>query len=271
MSARAADAVTWWLSLRSPYSWLALHDGLRRHGDLLRTARWRVFFEPDAGLRADAEAAGVTFPYTPMSRAKHLYILRDVARLAADRGLTPTWPVDRSPDWTVPSLAVLAARDAGAHAPEGGTGTGDELARALVLRLTRGRWQEGLDIVDREVVRRCAREVGLPPAVADASTDPRWRAAGLEELRDVERDGVFGVPYVRVGREPFWGVDRLAAATDALLRARGAASRAARPAAAAPAPGPAAAPALAPALVPAAAVAAGPGATAADGHAGGCG
>ncbi|QCB92290.1 DsbA family protein [Cellulomonas shaoxiangyii] len=260
MTARPADAVTWWVSLRSPYSWLALHDGQRRHHDLLRTARWRVFFEPDAGLRAEAEAAGVTFPYTPMSRAKHLYILRDVARLAAARGLTPTWPLDRAPDWTVPSLAVLAA--GAGHCPGGPGGPdrsdadgrdGEECARALVLRLTRARWQEGRDIADREVVRRCAQEVGLPPAVADASTDPRWRAAGLDELRAVERDGVFGVPYVRVGREPFWGVDRLPAATDALLRAR-----AADPARAAPDGA-------------AASVPAGAGAAAPDGHAGGCG
>lgn len=208
-SSATPERPRWYVSVRSPYSWLALHDAVVDGLSLWRMSEPRVFFEPGAATAAALADAGVGFPYVPMSRAKHLYILRDVARLAAQRGLRPTWPVDRDPDWEVPSLALLAAR---AH--------GDDAVRALAERLTRARWQEAGDVTDRGVVAGAARACGLPADLADAVDDPRWRAAGLEELRGVESDGVFGVPFFVVGRQGYWGLDRLVAAQAAHDEAR---------------------------------------------------
>ncbi|MGF1663940.1 MAG: DsbA family protein [Kineosporiaceae bacterium] len=194
----------WYVSLRSPYSWLALEDGARHHADFLSACTMRMFFEPDERGAAALRAAGGDFPYVAMSKAKHLYILRDVARLCRARGLTPTWPVDRDPVWEVPSLAVLAA---GADSSES--------FRTLAVSLTRARWQDGRDITDRAVVAAVAGECGLDPSLAEACEHPRWREAGTAALLDVQRDGVFGVPMFTVAREPFWGLDRLSTAAAA--------------------------------------------------------
>jgi 2-hydroxychromene-2-carboxylate isomerase len=236
----------WYVSLRSPYSWLALHDATTRYQDFWQTCELRVFFEPDASSLDAMIRAGSSFPYVPMTRAKHFYILRDVARLAAARGLRPTWPLDRDPVWEVPSLAVLAAAEQ------------SELAgRALALRLSRARWQEGADICDPDVVAGCARDCDLDPTLAGRTDEPDRRAAGLAALQQVDRDAVFGVPFFVVGRESFWGLDRL--------------DDAARAAAAIPVATAAPAPVSVPVPVPELAIGRESVLAADMGHAGGCG
>ncbi len=183
-----------YFSLRSPYSWLACHD-LRSSapGEL----RWHPFWEPDERSGRMLTEAGEKFPYTPMSRAKHLYVLQDVARLAAARGLAITWPVDVAPVWEVPHLGYLVAER-------------DGLGIDYVELVGRARWQRGQDICDRSTIAAIAAELGLDPVeVAGAADDPDLRRAGLAELVRVCRDGVFGVPYFRRGRHRYWGLDRL--------------------------------------------------------------
>lgn len=203
-AARPQGRPRWYVSLRSPYSWLALHDAKLAHPAFLEACEQLVFYEPDPAGHAALALRDAALPYVAMSRAKHLYILRDVARLAAARGLRPTWPQDRSPTWEVPSLAVLAAR---AVDPAAG--------RLLAQRLTTARWQDGLDICAPDVVAQCARECRLDPDLSRSAESPLWREAGWDELQQVHLDGVFGVPYFVVGREPFWGLDRLGAAAAA--------------------------------------------------------
>lgn len=188
-----------YFSFRSPYSWLAYRDLVRAHADVAARLVWRPFWEPDAWSRELLAAAGGTFPYTPMSRAKHLYILGDVRRLAAARGLSPSWPVDRDPCWEVSHLAYLvAARD----------GVGP----AFVDRVYRARWERGQDVNDRATVAAVAADLGLDPdRVAGAADDPAVRAEGVAALLAVERDGVFGVPFFVHDHDRYWGVDRLAA------------------------------------------------------------
>lgn len=197
-----------YVSLRSPYSWLAWHDLTTSHADELRRLQLIPFWEPDETSEAMLAAAGARFPYTPMTRAKHLYVLQDVRRLASARGLRPTWPADREPWWEVPHLAYVAAiLDDPAAGPR------------WLDRLYRARWQDGLDICDRAVVARLAARAGLDPdRLANAVDDPGVRATGLEALLSVCRAGVFGVPYFVNGYERFWGVDRLEAFLASLTR-----------------------------------------------------
>jgi 2-hydroxychromene-2-carboxylate isomerase len=188
-----------YFSLRSPYSWLALHDLAVGYPDVAAAVTWRPFWEPDATSSAALAERGGDFPYATMSHAKHLYILQDVKRLAADRGLVPTWPVDRDPVWEVPHLAYLVAERSGA-------------GRAFVHAATEARWQHGRDICDPQVIAAVAASVGVDPAeAAAAGIDARLRADGVERLLDVCADGVFGVPYFRHGRARYWGIDRLPA------------------------------------------------------------
>jgi 2-hydroxychromene-2-carboxylate isomerase len=209
----AGSGLKFYFSLRSPYSWLAYHDLGVRYPALADRLDWIPFWEPDeVSLRSLEEASG-QFVYTPMSRAKHLYVLQDVRRLAGERGLAFTWPVDRSPWWEVPHLAYLVARRHGCG-PE------------FIALAHRARWQEGRDICDREVVGELAQAVGLDPAeLRGAVDDPQVRAEGVTALLSIYRDGVFGVPFFVRGYDKYWGIDRLPAFNAAVAQADAEAAR----------------------------------------------
>ncbi|TQM84843.1 2-hydroxychromene-2-carboxylate isomerase [Saccharothrix saharensis] len=186
-----------YFSLRSPYSWLAHHDLLGLYPDVADAVEWAPFWEPDPRNERALAERGEQFPYAAMSRAKHFYILQDVARLAAARGLALEWPVDREPVWEIPHLGYLVA-------------SGSGLGREYVAAAYRARWEQGRDICSRETVGQIAAELGLNPAeVAGASDDPELRARGVELLMDVCEDGAFGVPFFVHRFTRFWGVDRL--------------------------------------------------------------
>ncbi|MYV56316.1 DsbA family protein [Streptomyces sp. SID3212] len=201
MAARAAKPPRFYFNLRSPYSFFALLELERDHPDVLDRLEWRPFWEPDETsekLLAEA-SSGAQFPYHAMSRAKQFYILRDVRRLGAARGLALTWPVDRDPWWEPAHLTWFLAEREG-------------LGRAWVQRAGRARWLEGRDICDPATVRELAEEIGLDgEEVAGATDDPLIREQATRALVDVVRDGVFGVPYFIHGSEPYWGLDRVAA------------------------------------------------------------
>jgi 2-hydroxychromene-2-carboxylate isomerase len=203
-AAARTTAPRFYISLRSPYSWLAYHDLTTRHADLTDLMCWRPFWEPDAWSQRLLTAERGRFVYTPMSREKHLYILQDVRRLAEARGLSVSWPIDRNPCWEVPHLAYLGARRRG-------------LGREFIEAALRARWQEGRDICAPETVGRIAGGLGLDPQEsATAAERPDMRAAGARCLLDVWRDGVFGVPFFVFGHEKYWGLDRLDAFAEAV-------------------------------------------------------
>ncbi|MDQ1026950.1 2-hydroxychromene-2-carboxylate isomerase [Streptomyces umbrinus] len=186
-----------YFSLRSPYSWLAYRDLIDRYPRTAEAVEWVPFFEPDELSRKLLAEAGGAFPYTPMSAEKHRYILQDVRRLAAGRGLEFTWPVDREPVWEVPHLGYLAAARHG-RGPE------------FVALAARARWELGLDICDRTVIAGFAGELGLgQEELACAADDSSLRAEGVRVLLEIQRDGVFGVPFFVDHYDKYWGVDRL--------------------------------------------------------------
>jgi len=188
----------WYFSLRSPYSWFAYRDLLAHNPDVLDAVEWFPVWEPDGWTSRLLADEGIdALPYTDMSKAKGLYILQDTRRLARSRGLAMTWPVDRNPVWEVSHLGYLVATDAG---------KGKEFLAATY----RARWENGFDISDPTVIADVAREIGLDPVrVSTAHEDPVMRARGVEALRLVYKDGIFGVPMFMHGQDKFWGTDRL--------------------------------------------------------------
>jgi 2-hydroxychromene-2-carboxylate isomerase len=211
---RAPREPVFYFSLRSPYSWLAYRDLLDRYPDVAERVRWEPFWEPDESWRQVLADAGVRFHYVDMSRAKALYVLQDVRRLTRDRGLEITWPVDRAPRWEVAHFAFLRARRHGR-------------GRDFVDAVYRARWQQGRDISDPATIGEIAAGLGLDAAEhAGAAGDPELRDEALDALRALDRDGVFGVPFFVVGREHFWGLERLAPFA-ALVRAAAAPAEAA--------------------------------------------
>lgn len=194
----SAPLPTFYFSLRSPYSWLAWHDLKTLYPKLLARLVLQPFWEPDADYQAQLGQGGEAFLYTAMSRDKHLYILGDVKRLATRRGLAVSWPVDgKAPAWEVPHLAYLQAEAQGR-------------GRAYIEAITHMRWQQGRDICNPATVEAVGASLGLDvTSLRDAHLDPQIRAQGLPALQACIQGGVFGVPFFTVGREKFWGIDRL--------------------------------------------------------------
>ncbi|PGH48378.1 2-hydroxychromene-2-carboxylate isomerase [Streptomyces sp. Ru87] len=193
----ARGAPRFYFSLRSPYSWLAYRELTERHPDVAAAVEWRPFFEPDATSERLLTERGGSFPYTPMSRAKHLYILQDIGRITKERDVPLNWPVDRDPVWEIPHLAYLVADREG-------------LGQQYIAAAYRTRWEEGRDICDRDIVAGLGTELGLDPReLAGAADDPALREEGVRLLLDICKDGVFGVPFFVHGFTRFWGLDRL--------------------------------------------------------------
>ncbi|MGW7362898.1 DsbA family protein [Streptomyces sp. NPDC054841] len=226
-----------YFSLRSPYSWLGYQQLMSSHPELADELEWIPFFEPDPLSARLLTEHGGTFPYSEMSRAKHLYVLQDVGRIAKARGLTVTWPVDRDPVWEVPHLGYLvAAREGRGH--------------DYIAAVYRARFTEGRDICDRQTIAEIGAGLGIDQRlIAGASDNPELRAEGIRILLEICKDGVFGVPFFVHGFTRFWGIDRFDDFVEH-LRTK------ARPATSVPEP-----------LVGAVAL----GRSADDGHAGGCG
>lgn len=194
-----------YFSFRSPFSWLLVERLRRTLPDAFERIDLSPYWEPDEQTEAALAQRGAAIHYAAMSKAKHLYILQDVKRLAADLELTMSWPVDTQPWWEPAHLTWLAARRAG---------QASEFYDAIVA----ARWGLGEDISRLDVVRRAAAQAGLEPGVVDAAlADGVTREEGVDCLNAAYEDDIFGVPYMRQGWRRYWGYDRL----DAFLAASG--------------------------------------------------
>lgn len=184
-------------SFRSPFSWLAVERLMRAVPDAMERIEFIPYWEPDRATEQAMKERGARFHYVQMSKAKQLYILHDVKRLARESGFDLVWPVDRDPWWEPSHLGWLKARTLGA---------GSAFYRAV----TAARWLQGEDISKPEVIGSLADSIALDPeTIVGASSDERIRAEGVDCLVEAFQDDIFGVPYFRYGNDRFWGVDRV--------------------------------------------------------------
>ncbi|MFI6173293.1 DsbA family protein [Nocardia sp. NPDC051052] len=196
MSCRAPRP-KFYFSLQSPYSWFASVLLQRHFPDVLAGVEMIPMFRPDEQARQAMRERGVELLYAEMTKAKHMYILQDTKRLAAQLDLPIVWPIDRDPWWVLPHHAWLAAKR---------TGDADRLYWALVA----ARWERGENICDPHTVQRIAHGIGLDgAAVAAAADDPAIREEGMACIEAAYLDDIFGMPYFKVGPHRFWGVDRI--------------------------------------------------------------
>ena len=184
-------------SFRSPFSWMAISLLQQRFPSVYEQLELIPFWDPDERSLAGLHEAGAEFHYTQMSKAKHLYILHDTRRQAARLGLRMVWPIDDEPWWELPHLGYLLARQ---------LGRGHEFYNAV----TAARWERGEDVCEPAVISKVAEVAGLDPAlIVGAPDSAEIRAAGVECLVRAYHDDIFGIPYFRVGRHRFWGLDRV--------------------------------------------------------------
>lgn len=180
------------VSTASPFVYLA---SARLPKIALRQGVRFVYRPLDAGALF-ARTGGLALPDRHESR--RAYRLQELRRQSAKVGLPlnpqPAYfPVNSAPS----SYALIAAQ------AEGG---GD--VDALLHAIGRALWAEDRNIADDDVIRDCLSNAGFDPGLAD-----RGLLMGAETyVRNLEHaveQGVFGVPFVIVGEERFWGQDRL--------------------------------------------------------------
>jgi 2-hydroxychromene-2-carboxylate isomerase len=175
----------------SPYSYLAAQELpalAAQHG---RRLRWRPI-----ELAKVWGARGVLEAYTAVRRVKRDYIIRDVARLAADRNVR--FVLYRSlPDATVARLAVHRLNRC---APEA--------AEPFVLTTWHKLFAEGGEIGSIDALTR-----GLDPRLHGEIQSAQNDAQAAEDLEIANRDavaaGCFGVPWIIADEEAYFGQDRL--------------------------------------------------------------
>lgn len=184
-----------YFSFRSPYSWMAAHR-LAALGVGTETLRFIPWWEPGVEELTALKAGGGDVLYTPMSKAKLLYVLQDVRRQTAKLGLQVRWPVDKSPDWSIPHHLYLAL-------------DGTPLAAPFFSAVHRRRWLEGRDIWSWNAMTEILRELGDSSDPQAFATAPAVREKALAALSEAHRDGLFGVPFFVHGYDRFWGADRL--------------------------------------------------------------
>jgi 2-hydroxychromene-2-carboxylate isomerase len=202
--ARARRPPRLYFSFRSPFSWMALRRLEERLPAAPELIEYVPYWDPDEKLAAALDERGSGFHYTRMSKAKHLYILQDTKRLAQRHGYAMTWPIDVDPWWDLPHLAWLRAKESGVH-------------RELYAAVCAARWERGENVCEPEVLHAVLSGAGLDAdALVAAGTDDGVRSRGLDALAAAYDDDVFGIPYFKLGRHRFWGLDRLDGFLDAL-------------------------------------------------------
>lgn len=186
-----------YFSFQSPFSWMALRQLELRIPGFAEEFEYIPFWDPDARTRAGMAERGATFHYTPMSKAKHLYILHDTKRLAARFGHRLVWPVDVAPWWEPSALGWLRARELGCETE-------------FYTAVTQARWDRGENISDPAVLRAALDAAGLDGSgLMAAVDDDRIRDLGVAALVSAHHDEVFGIPLFLLAGRRFWGVDRI--------------------------------------------------------------
>ncbi len=135
--------------------------------------------------------------------AKGRYMVRDIERITAERGLG-----FRLPD-PFPAYSLHAARIATVAGEAGWAGP---FVRSMFI----AEFDEGRDIADGAVLRNLVAailEAGHPDAVAAAATSDATKALLRQRTEQAQAYGIFGAPTLRTpDGEMFWGDDRLEAA-----------------------------------------------------------
>jgi 2-hydroxychromene-2-carboxylate isomerase len=182
-----------WYEFASTYSYLTvmrIEDAARAAGV---DVEWRPFL-----LGPIFKSHGwETSPFN-LYPAKGRYMVRDIERIAASRGLP-----FRMPD-SFPANGLHAARIALASEPAGWCG-------AFTRAAFEAQFARGEDISRSEVLVDLLSRIGVDPlkATGSASSPATKQALRLQTEIACQR-GIFGAPsFITEDRELFWGDDRL--------------------------------------------------------------
>ncbi|HWD49501.1 MAG TPA: 2-hydroxychromene-2-carboxylate isomerase [Rhizomicrobium sp.] len=185
--------IDFWFEFASTYSYPAAMR-IERLADAAGVAvRWRPFLlGPIFGAQGWNDSPFNIYP------VKGAYMWRDLERICAKENL----PL-KLPPFRFPQNGLKAARLALAGEKDGWTA-------AFTRAVFTANFGEERDIADDDLLRSLVKRVGGDPQQAwtDANS-PEIKAALKTQTDDAIARGVFGAPSFTVGKELFWGNDRL--------------------------------------------------------------
>ena len=188
----AANHIDFWFTMGSTYSYLSVS----RLADVERstgvTFRWRPFHL----LIILQEMKHVPFADKP---TKSAYMWRDIERRAAMYGIPVKLPVPYPAKQSVVAnlVAIVGMRES----------WGADFVRAAYRRW----FQRGEETGSEPNVSESLHDIGQEPKRVLALANSENTKAALTAETDAARElGIFGSPTFTVGRELFWGDDRLA-------------------------------------------------------------
>lgn len=174
----------------SPYTWLAATQIDALAARCGTTVHWQPIV-----LGKVFEATGNRAPATVAAKAKHLF--KDLQRWATLYRVPLNFPTV-FPVNSIAALRMACAADA--H------GDGGRFALAVM----RAYWVDGVDIGNADALVAAMTAAGFDGmALAEASQQPAIKDRLRANTDDAIKRGAFGAPTFFVGREMFWGNDRL--------------------------------------------------------------
>jgi 2-hydroxychromene-2-carboxylate isomerase len=185
--------VVFWYEFASTYSYLSV---MRIDAEAQRagvTVEWRPFL-----LGPIFKANGWTTSPFNLYPAKGRYMVRDIERIAASRGLSFRMPA------TFPTNGLKAARLAMAAQSFGAT-------QVFTRAVFEAQFVLGRDIASDEVLSECLTTAGLDPVPMWAASSEEAVKSALKRNTDAAQAlGIFGAPsFTTEDKELFWGDDRL--------------------------------------------------------------
>jgi len=187
-----AEPIEFWFDFSSPYSYLAserIDELAAKYG---RKVKWRAVM-----IAAAFKVSGLPFLLTVPLKGE--YSKRDIERSARFLGLPYAFP-SRFP------VATLAAARGYYWLHRQDCGKAREFAHAVF----RAYWVDDRDIGELPVVLEIADQLGIDrDAFTAAIATPEIKDRLRQETDAAIARGMFGVPYIMVDGEPFWGADRL--------------------------------------------------------------
>jgi 2-hydroxychromene-2-carboxylate isomerase len=181
-----------WFEFASTYSYLSAMRIETLASQAGVTVHWKPFL-----LGPIFQAQGWTTSPFNIYPAKGRYMVRDIERLASERGLAFALLSK------FPQNGLLAARLALTGSDEG-----------WVAPFTRGvyvaEFAQGADISDRAILRSVLQGLGLDSEQLFSRVEqPDLKDRLKEQTAEAQARGIFGAPSFLAGGELFWGDDRL--------------------------------------------------------------
>jgi 2-hydroxychromene-2-carboxylate isomerase len=201
------DVLDFWISYRSPYSYLALE----RAASL--PARFPIQLRVRPVLPLAMRGAAPT-------RDKQVYIVRDAKREADRLGIPFGAICDPLGKGVEHALAITYALSEAERASDRGTrGAAGGKALDFVRSAMRGSWAEARDLASYVDLRAIVERAGIDWADAKAAmAGSAWREWAKAAADDLAVAGLWGVPSFRIGDYATWGQDRIELLEDRLRR-----------------------------------------------------